>query len=70
MISIGERIEQLRDEFNLKQELLAKKIGVSQETISSWSKGRTLPKADAIIKMTKLFKVSADYLLGITNERC
>lgn len=53
---------------NMKLTEAAKKLGVSQPTLSSWESERKSPTIDSILKMCKLYNVSADFLLG-TNIR-
>ena len=61
---IGEIIKELRIEFKLSQQALAKIIGVSQKAIDFWERGVNEPKASYIIKLADFFNVSTDYLLG------
>ena len=42
----------------------AEKLGVSQPTLSSWESGRKSPTIDSILKMSQLYNVSTDFLLG------
>ena len=65
---VAERIKLLRTEKNIGQNLLAKELGLSNASISYWENAKQEPTAQAIYKMAKYFDVSADYILGITNE--
>lgn len=65
---ICDRIKELRKEKNISQKILGQKIGVSQKAIDYWERGVNEPKASYIIAMAKFFDVSADYILGITDE--
>ncbi len=47
---------------------LAETLGVSYSTMKSWMSGRTDIPSSKIIEMTRLFGVSADYLLGLNNK--
>lgn len=49
---------------NLKLLETAKMLGVSQPTLSSWESERKSPTIDSILKMSQLYNVSADFLLG------
>ena len=60
-----ERIRELRDEKRLSQARLAKEMGVTQQTISDYEKGRIEPSIETIKKLCKFFDVTAGYLLGI-----
>ena len=64
-MSIGKNIRELRKERNLTQEALAKLLFVSQDTISLWELNKSLPDIKSIIKLTQIFGVSSDYILGI-----
>ena len=58
----------LMEENNMKQNVVADQIGVSEVTISRYISGKRTPRLDIIIKIANLFKVSTDYLLGITSN--
>lgn len=62
------RIKELREEQNFTQQQIAQAIGGTQSNIAKWEKGIVQPTADAIIKLSIFFNVSADYLLGRTDE--
>ncbi len=64
-MSIGKNIRDLRKELKLSQTELAKLLYVSQDTISLWELDKSLPDIKALINMTKIFNVSADYILDI-----
>lgn len=58
------RLKEIRKQNKLKTTDVAKALGVSQSTLSSWERGRISPSINMILKMTELYKVSTDYLLG------
>jgi len=66
-MEIGKIIRQLRKERRLSQTELAQEIFTTQDTISLWELGKSLPDAMSIIKLAKFFGVSADYLLGLED---
>lgn len=66
-MSIGNTIRELRIENKMSQTELAKLLFTSQDTISLWERGKSLPDILSIIKMTKIFNVSSDYILGLEN---
>ena len=49
---------------NLKITEVAAILDVAQSTISSWESGRLFPSPENLIKLSKLFGVSIDYLIG------
>lgn len=61
-------IYELRKGKAMSQSQLAKVVGVTQKAIDFWEKGINEPKASYIVSMAKFFDVSADYLLGISDE--
>lgn len=63
-----ERLKELRLERNLKLREVAEKLNVTIRTISRYEDGTREPSAEMIIKFCKLYDVSADYLLGLTDN--
>ena len=66
-IIVAERIKEIRTERGLNQSDFGKSISVSQDTISLWEKGKSLPTAEYIILICKKYNTSADYILGLTE---
>ena len=58
------RLFELRLEKNLSQRELAKELNISQGTYNNWENGKTEPSIEDLIEISKLFKVSVDYLIG------
>ena len=61
---LGEKIQNLRKKNNLSQEVLAEKLGVARQTISKWELGETSPAISDAQKLSKIFNVSLDELVG------
>ena len=66
-MTIGERIKMLRKQNNMTQENLAEHLCVSYQAVSKWECGLSSPDLSLIPPLTKLFNISADELLGITE---
>lgn len=64
MLNIGERIIQLRKQFNLSQEELAKQINVSRTIIGNYERNTNTPSIEVVLKIAKTFNVTVDYLIG------
>ncbi len=64
----GERLRALRNEKGVGQDRLAKELGLSNASISYWETGKQEPCASAVFKLASYFDVSADYLLGLTDD--
>ena len=67
MQKIGHIIKELRMEKRLTQEGLAAVLGVTQDSISLWELDKRLPDTLYIVEMAKLFEVTSDYLLGLSD---
>lgn len=63
MSTIGERIRDKRIENKMSMQELADAIGKSKGNISGYEKNTFEPSAQTIINISKLFKVSTDWLL-------
>lgn len=68
-MNTAQRIAALRDEKHMSQAELAKNLNISASTVGMWETGKRMPSPDLIKSLAKLFDVSSDYLLGITDER-
>lgn len=68
-MTIGERIKELRKKNDLTQEKLADYLCVSYQAVSKWECGVSSPDLSLIGPLTKVLHVSADELLGLTNEK-
>ena len=57
-------ILQLRNRENLSQEELAEKLFVTRQAVSRWENGETLPNTETLKRLSALFDVSINTLLG------
>lgn len=64
------RIQQLREEQHMTQVRLSVELGVSQETVSAYEKGKHYPSVSILIQLSQLFHASCDYILGLSDQRC
>ena len=64
-----EIIKALREDADLTQTELARLLNTTQRTISNWESGRNEPPYEMLIKYAKHFKVSTDYILGLTDDK-
>ncbi len=65
---ISETIRALREAAGFSQAQLAKKLDVTRSSVNAWEMGLSAPTIQYVVAMSKLFHVSADYLLGIETE--
>jgi len=64
---LSTRLRDLRTNKDLKQSQVADALSIGRSTMSNYENGRDIPP-EMIAKYADFFKVSADYLLGLTNE--
>ncbi len=62
-MTIGEKLAKLRKEQNLTQEQFAEILKVSRQSVSKWELNTTYPETEKLIKISKIFDCSLDYLL-------
>ena len=61
---LNERIKQLRLERGLSQVDLARRLSVSKQSVSNWENDNILPSIEMLVKLSHIFSVSTDFLLG------
>ena len=69
VIHLANRIRELREEINMTQIRLSTELEVSQETISAYENGRHYPSFTALVRMSRLFHASIDYIMGLSDTR-
>lgn len=67
-MNFGERLRSLRLENKMTQGQVASRIGVATSAISSYESGVRLPSYNVLIRISRLFHVTTDYLLGIKSK--
>lgn len=69
LIDFPQRIKYLREKNKITQAALAKRLGISRNAVNSWEMGISFPTVANVIELTRIFKVSANYLLAISDEQ-
>lgn len=64
---LGQRIIELRMARNWSQVELAKMLRVAKQTVSNWENENIQPSIEMLIRLSRLFHVSTDYLLGLDD---
>lgn len=62
------RIRALREDHDMKQREVAAFLNCSQQVYSNYELGQRDIPTDVLIKLSSLYQVSVDFLLGITNN--
>ena len=63
---LSKRIGELRQSFGWTQVQLAQRLGVTKQTVSNWENDNIQPSIEMLVKISGIFNVSTDYLLGLT----
>lgn len=65
----GEILRSLRLERNITQKDLANRLSISPSTVGMYEQNRRFPDADILVKLSSIFDVTVDYLLGIEEVK-
>lgn len=68
-MSFGTILKKLRQDCNLTQDELAKKIDTSRSNIANYENDKNMPSVDILEKLARLFDCTTDYLLGKSDIR-
>lgn len=63
-MTTGEKIAALRKKNNMTQEQLAEVLGVTRQSVSRWEMDVVFPETEKLIRLSKLWDCSIDYLLS------
>lgn len=63
------RIEQLRENRGLIQEILASELGITQQMLSKYERDVLCIKVDVLKRIAEYFNVTTDYLLGVSEVK-
>ena len=69
MSTFSTQLRELRLNKELRQEQVAKLIGVNKNAIASYENDTGQPSFEILVRLANLYRVSTDYLLGQTNTR-
>lgn len=68
-MNLCETIYRLRTEKNMSQRDLADALNVSRQSVSKWENGNAVPDLEKLIRMSELFGVTLDELVGVSAEK-
>lgn len=54
---LGKNLFELRKKYNISQEILARRLDVSRQTIYNWESNSAMPSADKLSKLSEIFNV-------------
>ena len=65
---VGENIIFLRKRNGMTQEALSERINVSRQTVAKWERGESEPDCSSLMRLSTLFNVTIDALVGNVEE--
>ena len=68
-MSFGDRLKKIRQDNDLTQEELAKKINTSRSNIANYENDKNMPSIDILTSLANTFNCSIDYLLGKSDTK-
>lgn len=64
---IGERLAEIRKDHGDTQLALAQKLHIALSTVRSWEQEKSSPSHEMLVAVCRLYGVSSDYLLGLSD---
>lgn len=64
---LGHRIAEMRTSFRWSQVHLAQRLGVAKQTVSNWENDNIQPSIEMLVRLSRTFGVTTDYLLGLED---
>lgn len=65
---LAKRIKTLREEQEMTQTDLAKRLNITRSSVNAWEQGISTPSTQFVVELAELFGVSTDYLLGMKKN--
>ena len=66
---LGSRISECRQNKNMTQEEMARRLAVTPQALSKWERGQSYPDIAILADICAVLEVSADYLLGVEQQK-
>ncbi|MDK2925507.1 MAG: hypothetical protein PWQ41_1281 [Bacillota bacterium] len=67
MVQFGDTLKKLRQRMGLRQDDVARMVGVERSTVANWERGAKQPSLETLVKLSQIFAISLDELLGVTE---
>ena len=68
-MNFGEKLKYLCTSQKLTQQQLGELLGVAKSVVSYYESGDRFPSMDVLIRISRIFHVTTDYLLNVERER-
>ena len=69
MVDFGKKLKELRKQAGMTQQQLADKLGITKSVVSYYELSERTPSPEVLKDLALIFRVSADYLLGIERSK-
>lgn len=69
IFDFGYRLRALREKKDLTQTQVAKRLNLSKTTVSGYENNIKTPSLNVLVKLSILYGVSTDYILGLKNRK-
>ncbi len=69
MVDFGTKLKELRRQAGLTQKQLADRLWLSKATVSYYEQSLRYPSPEILVRLSGVFHVSTDYLLGIDDKK-
>ena len=69
MVNFGEILKTLRTNAGMTQTELAKRLGITKSVVSYYELQERTPSPDVLVRLSGIFHVTTDYLLGIEHTK-
>ena len=63
------RLKELREDADISQKVIAEYLNIKQNTYSQYENGQRQLPLEVLIKLSKYYNVSTDYILELTDKR-
>lgn len=67
--TFGQRLSRIRKEKGFTQNEIADKVGVTSQAVSKWENDLASPDIDILLKLSEIFDISVDELLGKETKK-
>ena len=69
MVDFGKKLKELRKQAGMTQQQVADKLGITKSVVSYYELSERTPSPEVLKDLALIFRVSADYLLGIERSK-
>lgn len=68
MNNFGEKLKMLREQNDITQEKVSKKLNVTRQSVSNWENNKNYPDLTTLVTLSQLYNISLDDLLKDENN--